>query len=313
MTAVKKVVLRGLVRSAEKFHQQINLEAAQAILDESRLRTRLNSVCLQIETALQANHIQPGNLPTPSRRAALWFFYLRSEQHLRQHLEMTQNFQTTLIQRYRLRHTPPTIKFYYSNYLYRVERREHSFDFTLHQGYLHAPKEIQKVLCDLPGRKRMSKKTQTILRDYSRSDDFRHIQTQLDQRGKAIYRETEAIGANYHLKEVFQRINYAYFDGEQPLPHLCWSPRPTRRKFGHYNPATDSIQLSRTLDHPNIPEYVVDFVMYHELLHRDLGIHLKNGRHSAHRTDFRRQEQEFAQHDQAQAFLKKLATTAAKH
>ena len=310
MTPSEKFQLPGLVRAAEKFHQQINIEAARAILDETRLLAGLSSTCQQIESALAAAGIQPGNLPTPSRRAALWFFYLRSAQHLRQHLEITQLYQSTLIQTYHLRHTPPLVKLYYSNYLYRVERRKHSFDFTIHQGYLTAPEAIQKVLLSLPGRKRMSKKTLAALRDYSRSDSFRQIQNELDRRGKAVYRETDAIGKHVHLNEAFQRINYAYFEGAHSLPHLCWSSRPTHRKFGHYNPATDSIQLSRTLDNPQVPEYVIDFVMYHELLHRDLGIHYKNGRHYAHRADFRHQEQDFAHYEQAQAFLKQLASTS---
>ena len=309
MTTCSSIKVRGLIRASENFHRRVNFEAGQENADEHRLRIELNNICQKIENILDKNNIQPGNLPPQSRRAALWFFFLREEDNLFSHLKSTQQIQSGFTTRARFHNNPPVIKFYHSSTLYRIKHRGHSFEFMLHEGYLNAPQEIQSLLLSLPERKRMSKKTRAVLREYSRSEPFRKIQKQLNQHGKARYCESDAIGRFYHLKEVFQRVNAAYFSGQHSLPHLCWSARSTYRKFGHYNPATDSIQLSRTLDRETTPEYVIDFVLYHELLHRDLGILEQNGRQYAHRTEFRRRELAFPQYDKAQAFLDRLAAT----
>ncbi|MCD4751689.1 MAG: hypothetical protein K8R40_01325 [Anaerolineaceae bacterium] len=309
MTTSSRIKIRGLIRAAEKFHHQVNFETAQEKADENRLRRELSNICRELDSILDKHSIQPGNLPAQSRRSALWFFFLRREDHLSIHLKCTQQIQSAFVTCHRFHNNPPLIKFYNSSTLYRVKHKNHSLEFILHEGYLNAPKEIQSLLFSLPGRKRMSKKTQSILREYSHSEPFRKIQRELNQHGIALYRESAAIGRFYHLKEVFQRVNAAYFREQHSLPHLCWSTRATHRKFGHYNPATDSIQLSRTLDRGATPEYVIDFVLYHELLHRDLGILEKNGRQYAHRTEFRQRELSFPQYEKAQAFLDRLAST----
>lgn len=298
-----------MIRAVEKFHRRFNFEAAQENADENRLRRELTILCDELDSLLEQNKIQPGNLPTQSRRAALWFFFLRREDHLSAHLNSTRQIQFACNKRYRSFNNAPLIKFYNSTILYQVKHRDHSFEFILHEGYLNAPKEIQSLLISLPGRKRMSKKTQSVLREYSRSEQFRTIQKQLNHLSKALYCESDAAGSFYHLKELFQRVNSTYFKGQHSLPHLSWSTAATYRKFGHYNPATDSIQLSRTLDAKNIPEYVVEFVLFHELLHRAMGILEKNGRQYAHRTEFRKRELAFAQYEEAQIFLDKLAST----
>ncbi|MCD6474888.1 MAG: hypothetical protein J7K85_01330 [Anaerolineaceae bacterium] len=308
MKTRSNIRIQGLIRAAERFHHQVNFEAAQEKADKNRLRRELTLLCGELDSILDKNRIQPGNLPAQSRRAALWFFFLRREDHLSAHLKSTQQIQFACNKRYRSLNNAPLIKFYNSNILYQVKHRDHSFEFILHEGYLNAPKEIQSLLISLPGRKRMSKKTRSILREHSHSEQFRKIQIQLNQHSIALYRESDAIGRFYHLKEAFERVNSAYFKGQHSLPHLCWSTRVTRRKFGHYNPTTDSIQLSRTLDGKNIPEYVIDFVLYHELLHRDLGFLEKNGRQYAHRTEFRQRELAFSQYEKAQTFLDRLAS-----
>jgi hypothetical protein len=42
-------------------------------------------------------------------------------------------------------------------------------------------------------------------------------------------------------------------------------------KMGHYDFIRDTVMLSVTLDAPDVLDYVVDYVMYYELLHKKLG------------------------------------------
>jgi hypothetical protein len=64
--------------------------------------------------------------------------------------------------------------------------------------------------------------------------------------------------------------------------------------------------ISRVLDHPRVPAAAIDLVMYHELLHKRLGVQVINGRQYAHTPAFRQAEREFRGFEAAQAFLKRL-------
>jgi hypothetical protein len=52
---------------------------------------------------------------------------------------------------------------------------------------------------------------------------------------------------------------------------------------------------------------VVDFIVYHELLHKKLGIRWQNDRKGVHTPEFLREEKKFSHYAQASEVLKKLA------
>ena len=104
-----------------------------------------------------------------------------------------------------------------------------------------------------------------------------------------------------------RRVNAAYFGVALARPRLVWNRALTGRKFGHYRRSTDTVMLSVSLDAADVPAWVVDFVMYHELLHKKHGIALVNGRRFEHTAAFRAEERRFAECDQADRFLKDLA------
>ena len=64
--------------------------------------------------------------------------------------------------------------------------------------------------------------------------------------------------------------------------------------------------ISLALDDARVPVSAIDLVMYHELLHKHLGVQVINGRHYAHTEAFRRAERQFRQYAEAQAFLAQL-------
>jgi len=114
-------------------------------------------------------------------------------------------------------------------------------------------------------------------------------------------------GVWHDLAQSFERVNSTYFENAMNQPRLVWSQVFTSRKFGHYDQAHDTIMISATLDGNEVPELVVDFIMYHELLHKKLGVIWTNGRKLAHSADFLREERRYPDYDKAQAVLKKLA------
>jgi predicted metal-dependent hydrolase len=102
-------------------------------------------------------------------------------------------------------------------------------------------------------------------------------------------------------------VNREYFNGKIQQPHLVWNNRVTKRKFGHYQWDTDTVMVSRSLDDPRVPEFVVDFVIYHELLHKKRGSVLVNQRRVVHSKSFREEESCFARYSEAQEYLNKLS------
>jgi hypothetical protein len=102
-------------------------------------------------------------------------------------------------------------------------------------------------------------------------------------------------------------VNAAYFDGAMPRPRLTWNQTPTHRKFGHYQTTTDTVMVSLSLDAASVPAYALDFVMYHELLHKQLGVKVVNGRRYAHTPAFREAERTFKRYDDAQKVLARLS------
>ena len=115
-------------------------------------------------------------------------------------------------------------------------------------------------------------------------------------------------GAVHDLAESFERVNARYFGGAMGRPHLSWSRSLTRRKFGHYDHVRDWVMVSSTLDQPAVPAFVVDFLMYHELLHKKHGIRWSaSGRGYAHTAAFYADERRFEGFAEADGWLKRLA------
>jgi hypothetical protein len=136
------------------------------------------------------------------------------------------------------------------------------------------------------------------------AQDCQGIQAELNSLGGL----TEQTAGVYHdLAASFERVSATYFDGHFGRPRLTWSRTFTGRKFGHYDPIRDTVMISCTLDQPNVPVHALDFVMYHELLHKHLGVGWHNGRTALHAPEFRSAEQCFERYAEAEQVLQRLA------
>lgn len=128
-----------------------------------------------------------------------------------------------------------------------------------------------------------------------------------DELGRLSGEPNQVTGAFHDLATSFERVRASYFAGEISRPRLLWSRRVTGRHFGYYNHLQDTVMVSCTLDSSEVPAYVVDFVVYHELLHKKHGCRWRNGRQAFHTREFRREERRFEQYTAAEAMLDRLA------
>jgi hypothetical protein len=113
-------------------------------------------------------------------------------------------------------------------------------------------------------------------------------------------------GAHHDLEPLFDSLNARYFEGALPKPRMLWSARGWRTQLGCFDPALNQIVLNRQLDGPAIPEYVVAYVLYHEMLHQKVPMKFARCRRESHSPEFRREEKRFAYYERAIAFLERF-------
>jgi hypothetical protein len=115
-------------------------------------------------------------------------------------------------------------------------------------------------------------------------------------------------GDVFDLEAIFDRLNERYFGGVVERPRLGWTLRDSWRTHGHYDPAHRAIALSRTLDSPTTPEYVVEFVLFHEMLHALMPSEVRDGRHRHHTPEFREAEARYPLMREATAWLESFSS-----
>ncbi|MGE5207598.1 MAG: M48 family peptidase [Chlamydiota bacterium] len=113
-------------------------------------------------------------------------------------------------------------------------------------------------------------------------------------------------GFVYHLEEIFEDLNQRFFYGLMARPLLSWSQQRARNSLGHYDPAHNTIVISRIFDHPLVPRCAVEYILYHEMLHLKHPVKLRGSRRCVHSLEFQEEERLFPQLEEAKAFLKRL-------
>jgi len=108
-------------------------------------------------------------------------------------------------------------------------------------------------------------------------------------------------GDHHCLKETYDR-------GKQDIfcrPHICrhhvgknrHRRRARRITLGSFCRANNTIRINPLLDRKSVPLFFLEFIVYHEMLHADLGFTAHNGRRRLHTKEFRTRERLFAGYD----------------
>ena len=129
----------------------------------------------------------------------------------------------------------------------------------------------------------------------------------LARRGRGRKMVSSPQGRTYDLDRMFSRLNRRYFQSELEKPTITWSQRRTRRILGHHDRVYETITISKSLDSLDVPEWFVEYILYHEMLHIKHPARLVNGRRYYHTSAFRADERRFPYHDDAQRWLAKAS------
>jgi hypothetical protein len=131
-------------------------------------------------------------------------------------------------------------------------------------------------------------------------------QTHLVRQMRGRKRLRPARGHFFDLDTVFEKLNTLFFHGLMARPRMSWSQTKTRRILGHYDPAHNAIIISRIFDHFAMPDYVLEYIVYHEMLHLKHPVRLRGSRRCVHSTEFQAEERLYPRMAEANAFLKRL-------
>lgn len=116
---------------------------------------------------------------------------------------------------------------------------------------------------------------------------------------------TSPKGDVYDLDEIFDNLNFWYFRGRLPKPVLTWSARMTYSILAHHDSTHDTIVVSRSLDAADVPRFVVEYIVYHEMLHIHHPTVHHNGRRYNHTPAFRRDERRFPDYQAAEDWIER--------
>ena len=303
--------LANVIKQQQAIQQQISLLAGSVNLTPQKIREidqNLEQTVVTIERLCIKNQVTPASLSGPSRSAYAWMKFLTDENNLQLHLSAARRaFQIAeeIIKHKRQDLRKVIVELFNYEGLYKYRSSRTLTTIVLNEGFIQASDEILNavIATALLGK---SSHTSQIIRKFGLSDEYGEVLLELD----LIAGVTAEIakGNCYDLDELFEALNHEYFAGQMVKPRLTWNRALTRCKFAHYERARDRVVMSLTLDNRGVPQYVVEFVLYHELLHKHHGSIWVNGRRMSHTPEFRRSEQKFKLYQEAQQWLAQLAT-----
>jgi hypothetical protein len=97
------------------------------------------------------------------------------------------------------------------------------------------------------------------------------------------------------LKKIYDELNEEYYDGKLDLK-ITWFGKPWQRPrsnvtFGLYHDSLRLIKINRLLDSPSFPDYLVAYVVFHEMVHHVCPAYVgKNGYQHIHSKEFKAEE-----------------------
>ena len=298
---------------------QLALASNWPHIDLQSIQQKLQETLEQFDAHCHDAGLTPAHLSGQSRATYAWMKVLQTGPNLANHIaavhQVHRAVQILLQPQQRgfsskggtFTSKDATVEFMNMSGLYRYRFQKKARQLQVNEGFINGDETIMTALGTLLI-KGKSRKADTLLRKVSTSEEYCEIQLALELAVESIIETAQ--GEFYDLQEIFDRVNQDYFQGKIEQPHLSWSATHTCRKFGHYEPSRHRIVLSRTLDQLEVPAYVIDFVMYHELLHIKHGEIWENGRCRVHTPAFRKEERQFRQYEQAETGLTKVALSS---
>jgi hypothetical protein len=186
------------------------------------------------------------------------------------------------------------------------QRRSGRLVVRLHRLFRHADRRVLDSLALYLGRRdRNSSKTL----DNFIASHKEEVRVPQEATPKIICHE----GCHHDLKAVLRRVNETYFQGKADV-NIGWGRTPVRRRkrytktmsrsLATYSYDDCTIRVSPILDSAVVPEYMLDWVVYHEMLHHVLPVEETGAKKRYHTERFKILERAFKQYEDAKSWEK---------
>ena len=104
------------------------------------------------------------------------------------------------------------------------------------------------------------------------------------------YTPREAEGFFFNLKVPLQKIYTKYFSHQSLPPAIRWTDSFACRKLASYSFLEDKISVSSIFDLPQADPELIEYLLYHEMLHRELGFKISKEKIYVHTKEFKNKE-----------------------
>jgi hypothetical protein len=299
--------VKNVVRIGEYFAERLWQRVALLLTSPNEIasvKREINEHVSSIERICELHNATPSVLESRSRQTYCWLKFISSGDNLIGQLETLRRARALIDEYQPLPSHPVHLHLIVMNALWRKRQYQDALVVKVNVGYIYADQILWKTLIQNAVSNR-STEDDHLIGDYALSDDFGDLLFEIES--FASPPALPAKGRAHDLDESFERVNKKYFDSRLSKPNIVWNRTLTMRKFGHYQPARDTLMLSISLDDARVPSFVIDFVMYHELLHKKHGASSVNGRRQAHNSTFRAEERLFSHFSEATRHLHRLA------
>lgn len=157
-----------------------------------------------------------------------------------------------------------------------IRKSGKSFMMRLHRIFLSAGKEVLNEMVEFI--KDPKVKTPYIRKFINHNKHFLKIKPR-----RTVNIRTQ--GRYYDLLNTYNSLNGEYFKGNISAS-ITWGKggpkhRARKRTLGSYNIYNNMIRINPLLDNIKVPQYFLEFVVYHEMLHADMGVAVKPVRTSS--------------------------------
>jgi hypothetical protein len=297
--------LKNILKQQTHINQQLFQAASTNNTIPPTIPAQLHHTTQQIETICTKHQLTPTALAKPSRNAYTWMKFLTNPNNLQLHFD-------TLVRSIAISQEiiktqgkgQIFIEFTHGSNLYKFRAINNLTTLNISESLIHSSDQVLTAVLQTALHQKNTTASE-IIRKFSLSEECSDVLLELDLIAQ-IATET-AQGNTYNLDHLFSTINHQYFAGTMSKPRLMWSSILSHRKLAHYERTRDRIVISKILDHERIPQYLVEFILYHELLHKHHGIQWLNGKCMVHTPEFKRSERKFSQFQEAEDFLKKMS------
>lgn len=172
-----------------------------------------------------------------------------------------------------------------------VRKQGKNITFHLSHKWKRVSREIQIGLLQELLSKLFKNRKETVNKDL-----YHHFM-------KKIHIAAPKVESHPTLKESFKRNNDLFFNGLLEEANLKWGTHSVRR-LGLYEYGSDTITISRIFIDER--QELLDYVMYHEMLHKHLKFECKKGKSHHHTPEFKRREALFPESKQLEQELNHL-------